>query len=274
MEDNGWTVTSLAAELSRRARRRVGENPQTYHHLIQSDEVRRCRRSRRTLLAKVLAVPETYLAGEPFVMPAIGYLPLAPELLTSARITLAAGRLLARCVAACLRDLKRQLERPGVPGRLSPAEEVVGFVAWTLAQVLSPRVWRGRLVAGAPAQPWTELVPFPGPKGAAWQPSLAPEHEAAALALCTAWEHALEPWLSGDAPLNYRRLWELAVYVNPTAGAVLPENWRLDAAPDAGIEDPMSPYAVIDWPSLEQSQRKSAARKKHPRTKKKRRLKK
>jgi hypothetical protein len=179
IELEGWTLSALARELTRRLQSGKPQSRQTLHHLQLGDEVKKCRQSRRAMLARVLQVPEGWLAGDQFAVEGLGYIPMVPEAVDSDRVMLAVGRLLERVVGALRRDLSGA--DPVV------VEERLHSVAWMVAHILSPRMWRVRILARA----------------------------AAALGLCHALEYALGPWLEGEAPLHQARFRDLAQLLTP-----------------------------------------------------------
>jgi hypothetical protein len=93
-------------------------------------------------------------------------------------------------------------------------EERLHSVAWMVAHILSPRMWRVRILARAPMtvtyHEADAKIELPPPK-----PPSAPEREAAALGLCHALEYALGPWLEGEAPLHQARFRDLAQLLTP-----------------------------------------------------------
>jgi hypothetical protein len=159
----------------------------------------------------------------------------------SPKASLAIRRLLDRCQAAVIRDLEREA-RPRTSGTFLTAEgEAYYAVMLSVGHLLSAPRWRGRLLVGTSVHPKTDLQALTANR----MPVLAPEHEAAAIGLATAWEFILEPWLAGDAALDYQRFRLLAKLLNPSVGTILPDNMP---APGAGPTAHTSPYVYIDWP--------------------------
>ena len=230
MELQGWTVTTLARRLIEQFPRAGRENPQTLHHLAQGEGIKRCRQSRRAHLAHVLQAPEAWLGGGDFIIPVVGYLPLAAELWRSPRLTLAVGRLMQRCVTACERDLANEPARVATADVPAPAADVVEVLLSTIGRLISPRAWRRQLTVGprVPRDPAT-MVPlsFTAEELEAERRRfpLDPVLETTALALSQAMEFALEPWLNGHATLNYERLRDLQAVVSPATEASLPNSW-------------------------------------------------
>ena len=262
MKLDEWTVTSLASQLGK------GENPQTLHHLAQGSGLKRCRASRRKALADVLDVTEEWLAGDPYGLPLPGVLPMLTEVEGSPRVLLAVGRLFRRCYDAVQRDLEKEPKRPDLPNGWNATHDVHWFMFGTLGSVLSPVRWQLALTHRSAKGPpptiedlqanlraipdlmkWFEPLP---PSMWARRPAaaaLAPEVEAAVLALIRAWTHILQPWLDGQATLHYEQFWKLAAVLSPSVGHALPQSWHgrppAEALSPAG---PTSPYALVDWP--------------------------
>ena len=230
MELQGWTVTTLARCLIEHFPRAGRENPQTLHHLAQGEGIKRCRQSRRAHLAHVLQAPEAWLGGGDFIIPVVGYLPLAAELWRSPRLTLAVGRLMQRCVIACERDLAKEPARVASADASAPGADLVEVLLSTIGRLISPRAWRRQLTVGprVPRDPAT-MVPLSAKAEEleAERPRfpLDPLLETATLALSQATEFALEPWLNGHATLNYERLRALQAVVSPATEASLPNSW-------------------------------------------------
>ncbi len=235
MELQGWTVTTLARRLTEHFPHAHRENPQTLHHLAQGDGIKRCRQSRRARLAHILQAPEEWLGGGDFTIPAVGYLPLAAELWRSPRLTLAVGRLMQRCAIACERDMPA-------------ADEVIELLLSTVGRLISPRAWRGQLTVGprVPRDP-SRMVPLSATaeelEAERSRLPLDPALETAALALSQAIEFALEPWLNGQATLNYGRLQELLAVLSPATKASLPNSWLGRQAPRLGGRPKAGPIA-------------------------------
>lgn len=262
MELDEWTVTSLASRLGK------GENPQTLHHLAQGSGLKRCRASRRKALANVLDVTEDWLAGEPYWLPLPGVMPMLKEVEGSPRVVLAVGRLFGRCADAVQRDLEKEPKRPDLPNGWNATNDVHWFMFSTLGSVLSPVRWQFTLThrpakgppptiqeleANLRAMPdlvkWFEPLPpsMWAPRPAAT--ALAPDVEAAVLALIRAWTHILQPWLDGEATFDYERFWKLAAVLNPSVGHMLPQSWHGRPSPETlPAAGPTSPYALVDWP--------------------------
>lgn len=259
MELGEWTVTRLAKRLGR------NENPQTVHYLAQGDGVKRCRASRRAALAKLLDVPEDWLAGGDFGVPLPAVLPLLKELEGSPRVMLAVGRLFERCYVAVERDLAKEPRRPDSATGWNATHDVHWFMIVTLAQFLTPSPWQLALGSTPRTKPGTVTAPRTGPMPemnkwlgplppSAWamppgKTALDPEGEATVLALLHAWSHILRPWLDGASGLNYERFRALAAVLNPAVGVMLPQSWHnRPSAEELPPAEPTSPYAVVDWP--------------------------
>lgn len=262
MELGEWTVTTLASRLGNR------ENPQTLYHLAQGTGLKRCRASRRTALADVLDVTEEWLAGDPYGLPLPGVFPMLREVEGSPRVLLAVGRLFRRCYDAVQRDLEQEPKRPDLPNGWNATNDVHWSMFGTLGLLVSSARWQFTLThrpaKGPPptieqletnlrAVPdlakWFEPLP---PSMWARRPAataLAPEVEAAVLALIRAWTHILQPWLDGEATFDYERFWRLAAVLNPSLSHTLPQSWHGRPSPETlPAAGPTSPYALVDWP--------------------------
>ncbi len=207
MADRGLRVADVA--------RRLKDRRQTVAYLAAGEGLKRSRRSRRARLAKLLGVSEQWLAEPmavfiPLYMPA-GAQPLVFDTgfpLESPRTQLATGRLLAKCVQACDRDLADPALRDAEAEETPSPDLVRHEVARCIRQLVRVEEQRKDLLVGM-AEPWF-MVSLDG--GLARSPHLPtdPDEEGAALDLIAAWERILEPWFTGKAKLNYRHLREKA----------------------------------------------------------------
>ena len=262
MELDGWTVTSLAAKLGKR------ENPQTLHHLAQGSGLKRCRAGRRTALARVLEVPEEWLAGEPYGLPLPGVMPMLREVKGSPRVLLAVGRLFRRCAEALQRDLDKEPKRPDLPLGWNATNDIYWFVFRSLGALVSPATWRSVLThpVGKTQQPTLEefqaSMRNPPDLGKWFEPldpsmwaakpeavALDPDTEAATLGLIRGWIQNLRPWFDGKATFDYQRFRELAAALNPAVRVSLPQSFHarppIETLPLAAST---SPYWLVDWP--------------------------
>jgi hypothetical protein len=240
IERQGWTIAHLAERL--RARRGRGqENPQTLHYLSHREGIARCRQSRRRGLAKVLQVPERWLAGETYGLRLSGTLPAPQEvLLSTPRVMLAVARLIEQCLTACQRDLTEQARRRRGARQIRRDDEVLSFVTGALGYLASVPRWRSYLTTWRLER---ELAAATSPPTLPAAPRLDREEEAAVLGLVAALECALTPWLRGRAMLNYERFRDLATMLLPG---------RLMQRPLQRVArgyDPMSPHALVVAPS-------------------------
>ncbi len=212
MADRGLRVADVA--------RRLKEQRQTVAYLAAGDGIKRSRRSRRARLAKLLGVSEQWLA-EPMAVFIPLWVPAGAQQLVfgtefsveTPRAQLATVRLLAKCVQACDRDLADPaLHDADVEETASPVA-VRHHVARSIRQLLLVEEQRKDLLVGV-SEPWF-AVNIEG--GVARSPHLPtdPDEEAAALNLIAAWEQILNPWYTGEAKLNYRRLREKAGFPTP-----------------------------------------------------------
>ncbi len=200
--------------------RRLKEHQQTVAYLAGGEGIKRSRRSRRARLAKLLGVSEQWLA-EPTAIFIPLYLPAGAEHLVfgtgipfeSPRTQLATGRLLAKCVRACDRDLAdRALRDAEVEETVSP-DAVRHHVARCIRQLIRVEEQRKDLLVGV-SEPWF-AVSIDGRMARSPYLPTDPEEEGAALRLIAAWERILEPWFTKGAKLNYRRLGEKAGFPTP-----------------------------------------------------------
>ena len=207
--DKGLTVASTA--------RRLKENQQTVAYLAAGEGTKRCRRSRRARLAKLLRVSEQWLAE-----PTAVFFPLYPPAGTeglvfgtglpweSPRTQLATRRLLVKCVEACDRDLADPALRDAGVEETASAEEVRHHVARGVRQFVGVAELRKDLMVGL-SEPWFMVSTVIDTEIArSGRLPIDPDEEAATLNLIAAWEQILEPWFTGEAKLNYRRLREKA----------------------------------------------------------------
>jgi hypothetical protein len=238
MLDRGLRVADVA--------RRLKDRRQTVAYLAAGEGVKRCRRSRRTRLAKLLGVSEQWLAEPTAVFIPLSLPAGAQNLvfgtgfpLESPRTQLATGRLLAKCVQACDRDLADPaLRDAGVDEAASP-DAVRHHVAQCIRQLVRVEERRKDLLVGL-SEPWL-VVSTLIEGGMVRSPRLPtdPEEDGATLNLIAAWERILEPWFTGEAKLNYRRLREKAGF--PTS----PDQRRSDT----------NPYVIV--PSGQEGAKKS-----------------
>jgi hypothetical protein len=235
MELRGMGPTAVAKALGRR------ENPQTIHHLQLGDGRKRCRQSRRRALARVLRVPDTWLGGEPVEIPApLGYR-LAHEAASSPRVAITLAGLAESVVTSVVRDLERAETIPERPeAQLEPALEVVQGVLAALGDLVSMASWqRVVLVQSQPTGARSEGQLL---QQLAAAPVVDPRREAAVLGLLEVWRALLDPWVAGDAALNYQGLLALWAAHKPSVAHWLPDNW---VPPGLTAPSATSPYAML-----------------------------
>lgn len=197
--------------------RKLKTSPQALAYLAEGDDIKRCRASRRSEIAKALKVTEQWLSE-----PTSTLLPLwlagvnitaGVGLFTSARTQLVLGRLLKKCVAAIDRDLQdKALADKGIAETATP-DDVKEHVARCIRELTDLDSLRGDVLVGA-EQPFFMIAVAGGVLRSQHYPFDADE-EAAGVELISSWEQLLEPWLSGKAKLNYRRLRERAGFPVP-----------------------------------------------------------
>lgn len=200
--------------------RRLKDQRQTVAYLVAGEGIKRSRGSRRARLAKLLGVSEQWLA-EPTAVFIPLYLPAGAKHLVfgagfpleSPRTQLATGRLLAKCVQACDRDLADPALRDAGAEETASPDSVRQHVARCIRQLIHVEEQRKDLLVGV-AEPW---FAWSIDGGMARSPHLPtdPEEDGAALHLIAAWERILEPWFTKEAKLNYRRLRDKAGFPTP-----------------------------------------------------------
>lgn len=253
MQEGKWTPSSLARRLG------TGENRQTVHHLMQGDDATKCRGSRRKKIARLLDIPERWLAGESeFEFPLTGFVHLEHSERRSPRLKLATARLMERCIRACKRDLERYRAEPDQGDPWSATQEVLFFIAWAVGEFSTAARWQHTLLRDRrttrPATPeeieWDKTGKAPGLDAIR---RLSVEEEDASLALVRAFDFILQPWFADSHGLRYDRFEALAAAVSPTARVFPPSSDRPTAIIAKGgrrlsPSDPETPYALIRWP--------------------------
>src|SRR6185437_1258561 len=211
MTDQGLRVVDLARELK--------VNRQTIAYLATGDGTKRSRASRRARLAKLLKVSEQWLAeptatfiplyasgGAILTLPGTGILP-------SPRTQLALRRLLEKCVAATTRDLaNRKLRDPGIKETAS-IDDVLQHVSASVRNIVDVDGVRGEMLVGVENPSFG--IFFNGEIIRSRHLPLDVDEEEAGVDLISAWEQIFEPWFSGHAKMNYRRLRERAGFPVP-----------------------------------------------------------
>lgn len=201
--DRQITVADLA--------RKLRTNPQTVAYLAAGDDIKRSRASRRALMAKILRVDEQFLGTNTSSAPLL--IPGGVNAFASPRTQLALGRLIRTCIAFTDRDLKdATLKDVGVKETATP-EAVFQQVAYCLVKLTDIDEQRAEQLVGAERPVWG-VSNSVGMFRSRHLP-LDEDEEAAGVGLITAWEQILEPWFSGKAKMNYRRLSERAGFPVP-----------------------------------------------------------
>lgn len=210
--------------------RRLKDQRQTVAYLAAGEGIKRSRRSRRARLAKLLGVSEQWLA-EPTAVFIPLYLPKGAQHLVfgtgfpleSPRTQLATGRLLAKCVQACDRDLADPALRDAEAEETASPDAVRHHLARCIRQLIHVEEQREDLLVGR-SEPWF-AVNIDGGMARSRRLPTDPDEEGAALSLIAAWERILEPWFTKEARLNYRGLREKAGFPTP------PDERRSDTNP-------------------------------------------
>lgn len=191
------------------AARRLGESQQTLAHLVLGNGTKRCRRSRRANLARMLQVSEEFLS-----QPTVQILPVYPPRdqaatitgilsFDSPRVQLAYGRLLLRCVETCDRDvLDPALGQAG--DQPSEKEAIRNNLARCIRTLADIGDWRKAIMVGVEGPFWGFV--FDGTMFRSRTLPTDPDEEAGRLGLIAGWEQLLEPWFAGKSKLNYRAL--------------------------------------------------------------------
>ncbi len=197
--------------------RKLKTSPQALAYLAEGDDIKRCRASRRAAIAKALGVTEQWLSEPtatllPFWLSGVT-ITAGAGLFTSARTQLALGRLLKKCVTAIDRDLQdKTLKDKGIDETATP-DDVKEGVARCIRQLTDFDSLRGEVLVGV-EQPFL-IIPVAGGILTGQHRPFDPDEEAAGVGLVSAWEQMLEPWFSGKAKMNYRRLRERAGFPVP-----------------------------------------------------------
>ncbi len=250
--EGSWTIGGLAKKLG------AGENRQTIHHLMQGDDPTKCRSSRRQKLARVLQVPEKWLAGEHVEFPITGVVHLEISQQRSPRLALATARLMRRCVNAVQRDLTRYRAEPDKGDPWSATDEVQFFIGWAVGQLSTSQEWqhtllRPRKAARSGKAEGVVPVPMGKPPTLETVRRISADDEAASLALVQAFDLMLAPWFTDVAGLRYDKLRGLLESVARGARSLPPSSDRPNTiySEDGrrlSPSDPETPYALIRWP--------------------------
>ncbi|HEY3286286.1 MAG TPA: hypothetical protein VGJ96_04100 [Gemmatimonadaceae bacterium] len=268
-------MAALAKDLSTSTRGKVSR--QSVRELLRGRPTGTCRRSIRTGLATLLAVPDGWLAGQAVALPLMALVLLwepiddeavlgvaAPqiELPLSPRLQLATERLLERCVSACERDLGRLASDPAASEAGSgfalgeqTQSGVLNYLVSALFALVSARAWRAALLQSPAIDrkltaadkkalldgSWAELKPTP----------ITNVETTASLQLLRGFEAILEPWFAGVRCLNYARLRETFVGQSRSPITIPRDRVRpMAVRPGSGDAlrfDDSSPLALLPW---------------------------
>lgn len=207
--DRRVTVAELA--------RKLDTNPQTVAYLAAGDDIKRSRASRRARMARVLRVDEQFLSTNtalPLLLMAGFTLTAGVGPFASPRTQLALRRLLEKCLAATDRDLAdRGLRDAGVK-ETATVEAVRHGVAYCVRKLTDVDEQRKEQLVGAEGPVWGIGTTGSGFFRSRHLP-MDQDEEEAGIGSIAAWEQILEPWFSGHAKMNYRRLRERAGFPVP-----------------------------------------------------------
>lgn len=213
MLNQGLRVADVARDLK--------INRQTIAYLAAGEGTKRSRASRRARLAKLLKVTEQWL-GEPSTafIPLLawnipGGIATMPEagFYIPPRVQLAMRRFLEKAVAAATRDLSNKALRDGRIKETESIDNVLRHVAVCVRTLVDVHGARNTLLVGMDGPSWG--IMFNGEFLRSRHLPADTDEEEAAIDLIGAWEQILEPWFSGEATMNYRRLRERAGFPVP-----------------------------------------------------------
>jgi hypothetical protein len=252
MEEGGWSLSGLAKRVGR------DENRQTLHHLTKGEALVKCRQSRRKKIARLVEVPEGWLAGETELeLPRTGVAHLERFWRRSPRLALATWRLMDRCYGACKRDLTRYRAEPDQGEPWSATQEVLFFVAWAIGEFSMAARWQHTLLkdrrSTRPASPEEIEWDRDEKPGLDSIRRISVEEEAGSIAIVRAFDFILQPWFEDTHGLRYDRFADLAAAVSPVARAFPPTSDKpmaiiaKDGRKLRPIE-PETPYALLRWP--------------------------
>lgn len=254
MSDGHWTSSKLAQRMAVLRPGTASQHRQTIHAMAQGESSKRCRRSRRDLLAEALDVPAAWLGGEPIALPFTSSQAIDDLSRRSPRVGLAALRLARQCAKACARDLhvtRKEAAELLIPS--DPRHEVVNALTWALARLADVAQWRRQLLSPLGVQ-----VPLAAEEHGMTPPWQAPvtrwseRQEEAGLGMVHALALVFDPWLKGEAVLNYERLGNLVALVAPIFHVLLPEADRpnvpfVERDGHRVVRDALSPFALLRW---------------------------
>lgn len=216
LAERQWSIATLA--------RRTGDLEQTLAHALNSRGAR-CRKSRRSKIAKAFQVPQELLSGEPFPVPVGFMLPDGFEFRYSKRTQLAASRFISRVQKAFRRDLRISQSNP--PSDNPPLEFLEGAVLSAFSEFMMIGEWRKRFIEWSPEEqmrrgytepatvrPWEGDLVMTAKEDVehlSWETPVPQrfrnqDHEDAILGFIRGMEHVLAPWFTSQAKLNYRAI--------------------------------------------------------------------
>lgn len=266
VDESGLGLAGLVRVLNKGRRPLDRSFKQTLHHHYQG-KGSRIRAKVRERLAQVLDAPEDWLAGDEVQAPLVPFLRLLDPMRRSLRVQFAVTRLAWRCLEGVERDLAGEPSRPSTAQGYEPRLLVHQAMGSTLARLINvvrgvPRLFslRPHLYSPAgpppvhgPDEPWPIESPLVGLVN---RGPLPPAVEQAYLAAVRLVSDLLESWLAGGEALNYRGLLDVAEAVDRGGTARSAPNFgQASSEESAGREltPPTSPYALIDWPTMEAS---------------------
>lgn len=267
---------ALARALSSALGRPVSR--QWIHDRVRRWEDGSCRRSIRAGLAKLLGVPDKWLAGEPVPLPLMALFLLGEPIVgldeadraalqngpsIGPRLQLAAERLLEKCVNACNRDLQRlnieaNAAEPSEP--FDPAEQVRedvrNYLATAIFALTSARSWGAALLRSRETERKLTVAEqkalLDGSWAAAKPTALSRAEIDASLLLLRGFEAILQPWFADEECLNYRRLREVLIGVRGVVATIAsnclrPTMVRRSSGHPVSLADRFTPLAVLRW---------------------------
>lgn len=267
---------ALARALSTALGRPVSR--QWVHDRVRSRQDGSCRRSIRDGLAKLLVVPEKWLAGEPVPLPLMALFVLGKPIVgldeadraalqigpsISPRLQLAAERLLEKCVTACDRDLQRlhiEANAADPSGSFDTAEQVLedirNYLASAILALTSARSWGAALLRTRDTERKLTVAEHKALLDGSW---VAPKSNAlsraeigASLLLLRGFEAILQPWFADEECMNYRRLREVLIGVRGPVATIAsnclrPTVVRRSDGQPVSLADRFTPLALCRW---------------------------
>lgn len=267
---------ALARALSVALGRRVSR--QWVHDRVRSREAETCRRTLRRGLAKLLVVPEKWLAGEPVQLPLMAMFLLGKPIVglneadraalqigpsISPRLQLAAERLLEKCVTACERDLQRLnigISAVEPSGPFDPTEQVredvLNYLASAVFALTSARSWGAALLRSRETERKLTVAEqkalLDGSSAAPKPKAISKAESDASLLLLRGFEAILQPWFADAECLNYRRLRAVLIGVRGGVATIAsncfrPTVVRRSSGHPVSLGDRFTPLALLRW---------------------------